>query len=169
MSTITKTNYKAGQLVDGKHVDNLLSTYKKERWVHNNKRLGKADSLSVWYGINELGEFMQVARENGADGIRMYFGVYPESFDKKPEYRGRQTIVMVATKTKRNEDGVLVSKHLYYQTEKGTELLAFNIGSPCPPDCYPDDIGSGSPLENYRVQDIALPFANDEEGDVLVS
>jgi len=154
-------------MVDGKHVDALLSTYKKERWVHTSKRLGRADSLSVWYGMSELLEFIQVARENGADGIRTYFGVYPDNFDKKPQYRGYQTIVMVATKTKRNEDGSFVTKHVYYQTEKGTELLAFDMNNPCPPDCYPDDLGSGSPMETFRLQDIALP--KDYDGDVLIS
>jgi len=69
-----------GQFVNGKHVDNLLSNYKRERWIHNTKRLGKEDSLSVTFGINEMSEFMEVARENGADGIRVYFGVYSEGF-----------------------------------------------------------------------------------------
>jgi hypothetical protein len=163
----TKKALKAGQLVDGKHVDSLLSAYKKERWVHTSKRLGRADSLSVWYGMSELLEFIQVARENGADGIRTYFGVYPENFEKKPQYRGYQTIVMVATKTKRNEDGSLVTKHVYYQTEKGTELLAFNVNTPCPPDCYPDDTGDGVPFGYSNLQDITLP--RDHEGDVVVS
>ena len=165
--SITKTSPKKGQFVNGKHVDSLLSNYKRERWVHNTKRLGKEDSLSVTFGINEMSEFMEVARENGADGIRVYFGVYPEGFEKVPEYSGRQTIVMVAIKNKRNEDGTVVTKHLYYQTQNGPEILAFNTGSVCPPFCgygLPDDGGG------YIIQDqgLGLTFLNDENGGTLV-
>jgi hypothetical protein len=158
---------KAGQLVDSKHVDSLLSNYKKERWVSNSKKLGKEDSLSVWYGMNELNEFMQIARENGADGIRMYFGVYPEGFEKVPEYSGRQTIVMVATKAKRTEDGRLVTKHIYYQTEKGTELLAFNLSYVCPPICAPDDT-MGDGVFIIQDQGLGLTMVKNDEGNTIV-
>ncbi|MBS1564137.1 MAG: hypothetical protein JST39_07095 [Bacteroidetes bacterium] len=167
MSTITKTSVKKGQFVDSKHVDNLLGTYKKERWIHNNQRLGKVDSLSVWYGMNELSEFMQVARENGADGVRMYFGVYPEGIAPKPEYAGRQTIVMVATRTRLDAQGKPVTKHIYFQKENGgTELLAFNVGTPCPPDC-----GTILPYEYpYGIidQGLGLTFTKNSAGDTLV-
>ena len=172
MSTITKASVKKGQFVDSKHVDSLLGNYKKERWVHNTKRLGKEDSLSVTFGIKEMSEFLRIARENGADGIRMYFGVYAEGYEKVPEYGGRQTIVMVAVKEKRNADGRLVSKHLFYQTENGPEILAFNAGGMCPPNCgpytdptTPDDGGYG-----YIIQDqgLGLSFMRNENGDTVV-
>jgi hypothetical protein len=54
MLTIEKKTVKAGKLVDTAHVDTIIRNYKKERWVHNSKRLGKEDSLSVWYSIEEL-------------------------------------------------------------------------------------------------------------------
>jgi hypothetical protein len=166
--SVTKTSFKAGQLVDSKHVDSLLSTYKTERWINNSKQLGKEDSLSVWYGMDELSEFMQIARENGADGIRMYFGVYPEGFDKVPDYAGRQTVVMVATKAKRNEDGRLITKHIYYQTDKGTELLAFNISYICPPVCAPDDGGVGDGIFISQDQGLGLTMVKNAEGDTIV-
>jgi len=172
MSTITKTSVKKGQFVDSKHVDSLLSNYKKERWVHNTKRLGKEDSLSVTFGIKEMSEFMRVARENGADGIRIYFGVYPEGFEKVLEYSGRQTVVMVAVKEKVNADGRLVSKHLFYQTENGPEILAFNAGGICPPNCgpYMDPTTPGDGGYEYIVQDqgLGLTFLSNDKGDTLV-
>jgi hypothetical protein len=171
MSTITKTSAKKGQLVDGKHVDSLLGNYKRERWIHNTKRLGKEDSLSVTFGISEMSEFMKIARENGADGIRVYFGVYGENTEKRPEYIGRQTIVMVAVKEKRNEDGRLVTKHLYYQTENGAEILAFNTGNICPPFCGPiGDPTDGDGGYGYIIQDqgLGLTFLNNDEGATLV-
>jgi hypothetical protein len=65
MLTLKKAK-KAGKYVDTKHVDSLLSTYKKERWIHNSKRIGKEDSLSVWYSVEELQEFLATAKQNGA-------------------------------------------------------------------------------------------------------
>ena len=171
MSTITKASAKKGQFVDTKHVDSLLGNYKKERWVHNSKRLGKEDSLSVTFGISEISEFMKVARENGADSIRVYFGVYSEGFEKVPEYGGRQTVVLVAVKEKRNQDGRIVTKHLYYQTENGPEILAFNTGSVCPPFCGGSgDMGDGEGGYQYIVQDqgLGLTFLNNDEGDMMV-
>jgi len=174
MSTITKTSVKKGQFVDTKHVDSLLGNYKKERWIHNTKRLGKEDSLSVTFGISEISEFMKVAQESGADGIRMYFGVYSQGYEKVPEYKGRQTIVLVAVKEKRNEDGRLVTKHLYYQTENGPEILAFNTGNMCPPFCGtsgdPTDPTDGDGGYGYIIQDqgLGLTFLNNDKGDLMV-
>ena len=170
MSTITKTSVKKGQFVDTKHVDSLLGNYKKERWIHNTKRLGKEDSLSVTFGISEISEFMNVARENGADGIRMYFGVYAQGYEKVPEYKGRQTIVLVAVKEKKNEDGRVVTKHLYYQTENGPEILAFNTGNMCPPFCSGDTGTPGDGGYEYIIQDqgLGLTFLNNDNGDMMV-
>jgi hypothetical protein len=170
MSTITKTSVKKGQFVNSQHVDSLLSNYKKERWVHNTKRLGKEDSLSVTFGIKEMSEFMRVARENGADAIRTYFGVYSEGFEQAPDFGGRQTIVMVAVKEKRNADGRLVTKHLYYQTENGPQILAFNVGTICPPYCGTLDPTTDDGGYGYVIQDqgLGLTFLQNEEGDTMV-
>lgn len=167
--SLVKTSAKAGQLVNTQHVDTLLSNYKKERWVHNTKRMGKVDSLSVWYGMNELQDFLQVAEEHGADGVRMYFGVYPEQFSKMPLAGGRQTIVLVATKNRPDENGNIVSKHIYRQTENGMQLLAFNVGMPCPPCCGTstgDDGDSGLP---YPIEmGVGLTLVDDEKGMMVM-
>ena len=54
MLATQKKTLKAGKLVDTGHVNTLIRNYKRERWVHNSKRIGKEDSLSVWYSIEEL-------------------------------------------------------------------------------------------------------------------
>jgi hypothetical protein len=125
---------KVGKFVDTAHVDTVIRTYKQERWVHNTERLGKEDSLSTWYSIEELEEFIAAAKENGADGIKVYFSAYPKDFKKIPEYAGRQSVVLVATKQKETESGVK-NKDLYVTTDNGTSILAYNYGAVCPPFC----------------------------------
>jgi len=130
---------KVGKQVGNDHVNSVIRNYKTERWVHNSKRIGKEDSLSVWYSIEELEDFLALAKEHGADGVKLYFGAYSEHDAPKPMYEGRQTVVFVATKEKDSPSGV-VNKDLYITTEKGPEILAYNIGTLCPPYC---SIGDG--------------------------
>lgn len=129
-----KKSLKVGKLVNSAHVDTAIRNYKKERWVHNSKRLGKEDSLSVWYSLEELQQFFEMAQENGADGVRMYFGAYDADYADQPLYAGRQTIMMVATRNRDTETGN-VDKDVYVQTELGTSILAYNAGRICPPVC----------------------------------
>lgn len=131
MTTIEKKSLKVGRYVDTNHVDTLIRNYKRERWVHNTERIGKEDSLSAWYSVEELEEFLQKIKSNGGDGVRMYFGVYPENYDKKPEYSSRQTIVMVATRSKETEEGI-ANKDLYVNPG---QILAYNMSAICPPTC----------------------------------
>lgn len=134
MVTIEKKSLKVGKQVDTHHVDNAIRNYKQERWIDNSKRLGKEDSLSVWYSIEELEEFIAMSKEHGADGLKLYFGAYDKDYAKQPLYAGRQTIVIVATKHKDGHN----NKDIYINTEKGTSILAYNMGAICPPFCTKD-------------------------------
>lgn len=142
MLTIEKKSLKVGKFVNTEHVDTVIRTYKQERWAPNSERLGKPDSLSVWYSIEELEELMSRAKEHGGDGIRFYFAAYPKDYAPKPEYAGRQTVVMVATKQKVNEKG-FANKDIYINTENGNEILAYNAGQLCPPYCQPKGADDG--------------------------
>jgi hypothetical protein len=145
MLTIEKKSLKVGKFVNTEHVDTVIRNYKQEKWVHNSERLGKEDSLSVWHSIEELEELIAKAKEHGGDGIRFYFAAYPKDYAQQPLYAGRQTIVMVGTKQKETENGP-ANKDIYVNTEKGTEILAFNSGTICPPFCKPrgmDNDGDG--------------------------
>ncbi len=136
MLTIEKKPLKVGKYVGNEHVDTIIRTYKQERWVHNSEHIGKEDSLSVWYTIEELEEFMANAKEHGADGIKFYFAAYPENYSEKPAYAGRQTLALVATKSKEIETGV-ANKDIYIQDGKEMKILAYNAGNLCPPFCKP--------------------------------
>jgi hypothetical protein len=131
----TKKELKAvGKYVNTMQVDEVIRTYKKERWVHNTERIGKEDSLSGWYSLEEMEQFLATAKEHGADGIRFYFGAYPANYQEVPEYAGRQTFVMVGTKHKETEKGCF-DKDIYIATEKGSSILAYNQIKICPPKC----------------------------------
>jgi len=135
MTTIQKNSVKVGKYVDTNHVDTVIRNYKKERWIHNSERIGKEDSLSVWYSVEELEEFIEKIKMHGADGIKFYFAAYSQEFAPKPEYADRQTLVLVATKSNTTATGV-ANKDIYVTKENGTNsILAYNVGSLCPPYC----------------------------------
>jgi hypothetical protein len=134
MITIQKKSLKVGQYVDTDHVDEVIRTYKQERWVHNSKRIGKEDSLSAWYSVEELEEFIDNIKQHGADGIKFYFAAYPENHAPKPEYAGRQTIVMVATKSKETLEG-LKHKDVYITKDGTSTIMGYNMPNLCPPYC----------------------------------
>lgn len=140
MITIKNKTKKAGKFVNTDHVDSVIRNYKQERWVQNSRRLGKEDSLSVWYSVEELEEFLATVKLNGGDGVRMYFGAYDKEKAPLPLYAGRQTIVMVATKLKMTPGGE-TNKDIYIDNENGNSILAYNLGNLCPPLC--GDIGTG--------------------------
>ncbi|SFD09681.1 hypothetical protein SAMN05518672_101453 [Chitinophaga sp. CF118] len=130
---------KAGRFVNDKHVTMLRDNYRENRWKANSERLGKMDSLSVWYSLDELKEYIETAKTAGADGIRVYFGVYPSSFPENILLEDRQTIVFVATQQKTSKTGKTESKDLYVSTPKGPEIIAFNWALPCPPGCIGEE------------------------------
>jgi hypothetical protein len=142
MTTIQKKSLVVGKQVDTNHVNTVIKNYKKERWVHNSNRLGKEDSLSVWYSIEELEDFIAKSKDHGADGIKLYFGVYDKDYDEQPLFAGRQTIALVATKHKITGAGES-NKDIYIQTERGSTILGWNAGSVCPPFCGTKDGGYG--------------------------
>lgn len=134
MTTIDKKTLKVGKFVDTTYVDTLIRNYKQERWVQNSERIGKEDSLSLWYSVEELEEFIEKIKMYGADGVKMYFGAYSSDFADNPLYAGRQTVVLVGTKKNNSEQGA-ANKDIYITTEAGTSILAYNYSQMCPPTC----------------------------------
>ena len=134
MVTVKAKTRKAGRLVNTGHVDTIIRNYKQERWANNSKHIGKEDSLSVWFSIEEIEEFLAKAKDQGGDGVKFYFAAYSNDFAEQPLYAGRQTIVMVATQSKDSDKGI-VDKDIYISTGKDTSILAYNVGRLCPPLC----------------------------------
>ena len=126
---------KVGKYVDTDHVNTLIRNYKQERWRQNSEAIGKEDTLSVRYTLEELEEFIAKAKRSGANGIRLHFGVYPENYGPNPLFSKQQTVVFVATKNTEMEDGGYTEKNVYVQTQGRADILAYNYGSMCPVWC----------------------------------
>ena len=134
MSTIEKKSLKVGKYVDNAHVNTVIRNYKKERWAQNSKKLGKPDSLSLWYSVEELESFIEDIKSHDGDGIRMYFAVYPNETESVKGKDGRQSVVLVATRSKEDNE-VLMHKDIYVTDNGKPALLAYNMLNYCPPLC----------------------------------
>ena len=135
MLTIEKKPLVVGKYVSTQHVDTVIRNYKQERWIQNSERIGKEDSLSGWWSIEEVEEFLEKAKMHGGDGVKFYFGAYSKDFADVPEYAGRQTLVMVATKQKEGAAGTVVNKDIYINENGKHNILGYNMISLCPPKC----------------------------------
>jgi hypothetical protein len=137
-----KTDLKpnAGQVAD------LIREYKKNRWSANSERIGKPDSLSAWYSIEDMENFLALVKSKGGDGIRFYYGVYPDDYSAKPEYAGRQTLAPVGTRSKVTETGALANKDIYYPINGRLKILSGSLPFPCPPTCNPPSEGGTGDL-----------------------
>ena len=132
MNTIAKKSVNAGNYVSKNEVNELTAAYKQERWADNSERLGRADSLSVWFTVDELENFLQNVKAGGGNGVRIHFGVFPQDY-RKPEVSGMQTVVMVANRSK---DGSLENaRELFIDKNGKPEILALNGPILCPPFC----------------------------------
>jgi hypothetical protein len=123
--------------------DTFIREYKQKRWVQNSERIGKPDSLSATYTVEELENFLSVAKSNGGNGIRFYYGAFPEDYTAQPEYSGRQMLVMVATKSRKMDDGRITDKNIYTKKDGRVEILSAGNPKYCPPICPPPDGGMG--------------------------
>lgn len=137
MNTIAEKSVNTLSYVSRDEMNELTSGYKQERWVNNSENLGKSDSLSVWFTVEQLENFLEEVKANGGNGVRMHFGVFPQNYSN-PEIAGMQTVVLVANRSKDGSLGnakqVLINKN---------EILAMDGPILCPPGCGSG--GTGTP------------------------
>jgi hypothetical protein len=142
MNTIEKKSVNAGKFVSKLEVDTLITSYKQERWAANSDRIGKADSLSVWFTVEEVEAFLAAVKTNGGDGVRFHFGVHNADNATEPEFEGRQTLVMIGN---RSSDGSYSSSKELYSNKNGKpEIVALAGGTMCPPFCGSGTLGKAS-------------------------
>ena len=142
MNTIEKKSVNAGKFVTKQEVDTLITSYKQERWAASSDRLGKADSLSVWFTVEEVEAFLAAVKANGGNGVRFHFGVHNAENAPEPEFEGRQTVVMIGN---RSSDGSYSSSKELYSIKNGKpEIVALAGGTLCPPFCGSGTLGKAS-------------------------
>jgi hypothetical protein len=141
MITQQKKSVKARLNSSADEAAEFIREYKKTRWVPNSERIGKADSLSAWYSIEEMENFIALAKSKGGDGIRFYYGAFPENYAPRPEYAGRQTMIKVATRSKKAATGEIAHKDLYYSKDGRFKILSGTTPKGCPPICPPPSEG----------------------------
>jgi hypothetical protein len=141
MITQQKNSVKTGSKASSGQVADLIREYKKTRWAPNSERIGKPDSLSAWYSIEDLENFLALVKSKGGDGIRFYYGVYPEDYAAKPEYAGRQTMAPVGTRSKNTGLGSVAHKDIYMSINGQLRILSGVLPTGCPPQCNPPSEG----------------------------
>lgn len=132
MATIQKKSVSRGQFLDNQFVDTAIRTYKQEKWVHNSARISKEDSLTCWTSLAELERLSESIKKHRGNGIRICFGAYPPDYAVDSELAGRQTVILIATKT--GEDATS-HKDLYISHGKNAQVLAFGGLPHCPRVC----------------------------------
>ena len=153
MNTIEKKSVNAGKCTTKQEVDNLIRAYKQERWAANSERIGMADSLSVWFSVEELENFIESVKATGGNGVRMHFGVYSAENAPEPILEGRQTLVMVGN---RSSDGTFATSKELFSTNNGKpQVVALASGVPCPPFCGNGTLGKATlithPGKNWEI------------------
>lgn len=93
---------KPNQLISKEFAKQLNVNYNKKRASLTAKKAQKEDANAIWYSLEELENYIHYIKTNGAkdgynvDGIRFYFGVYPDD-EKHGEKAGLTTLFLVPT------------------------------------------------------------------------
>lgn len=91
------------KLIDSEKAAALNKTYREKRMAMINRGNGIQDSCSSWYSLEDLEGYLNYVKEEAKkknisiDGIRFYFGVYPEDTEDS-KMAGKTTLFMCPTK-----------------------------------------------------------------------
>ncbi|MBL0737820.1 hypothetical protein JI750_13025 [Flavobacterium sp. GN10] len=104
---------KPSQLITKEFARQLNVNYNNKKASLSAKREQKEDANAIWYSLEELENYIHYIKTNGAkdgynvDGIRFYFGVYPDD-EAHGEKAGLTTLFLVPTgkKAKSNTEQV---------------------------------------------------------------
>lgn len=93
---------KPSQLITKEFARQLNVNYNTKKASLTSKKAQKEDANAIWYSLEELENYIHYIKTNGAkdgynvDGIRFYFGVYPDD-EKHGEKAGLTTLFLVPT------------------------------------------------------------------------
>ncbi|KAF2510601.1 hypothetical protein [Flavobacterium foetidum] len=132
---------KPSQLITKEFAKQLNVNYNSKRASLAANKKQKEDANAIWYSIEELEKYIHYVKTQGAeegyavDGIRFYFGVYPED-EKLGEKAGMTTLFLVPTgkKVAKNETAKIQNFVEVEETSEDIQSLEpmnyGNIGRP---------------------------------------
>lgn len=132
---------KPSQLITGEFAQQLNLNYNKKKAAGvKAKSAKKEDANAIWYSIEELENYIHYIKTTGAekgynvDGIRFYFGAYPED-EKHGEKAGLTTLFLVPTgkKTETNTSTAKIQTFALAEEEETasdiSEISPMNYGN----------------------------------------
>jgi len=129
----TEVNIRVKNFMEHKH--GLLTT-----------AIGKNESKSAWYSLEQFEQVMRELYYQNADGMRIYFGAYP---DDNSDYARQLTIIFVPTfyneNTGKHTDIIIDDDESFGDRGEPLEMQSMSIRKNldtfglCPPSCYDQD------------------------------
>ncbi|EJG02307.1 hypothetical protein [Flavobacterium sp. F52] len=131
---------KPSQLITKEFARQLNSNYNNKRASLVAGKEEKEDANAIWYSLEELENYIHYIKTNGAkdgynvDGIRFYFGVYPDD-EKHGEKAGLTTLFLVPT-GKKAENNTQVQSFALIKEAASSDIESLdpmnygNIGRP---------------------------------------
>lgn len=131
---------KPSQLITKEFARQLNSNYNNKRASLVAGKEEKEDANAIWYSLEELENYIHYIKTNGAkdgynvDGIRFYFGVYPDD-EKHGEKAGLTTLFLVPT-GKKTENNTQVQSFALMKEAASSDIESLdpmnygNIGRP---------------------------------------
>ncbi|PIF34564.1 hypothetical protein CLU81_5221 [Flavobacterium sp. 9] len=132
---------KPSQLITKEFAKQLNQNYNKTRAGLAAKAAKKEDANAIWYSLEELENYIHYIKTQGledgytVDGIRFYFGVYPND-EKHGEKAGLTTLFLVPTGKKtvtsiaKVQSFALVQEQTSSDVETLSPMNYGNIGRP---------------------------------------
>ncbi|MBW1658605.1 hypothetical protein [Flavobacterium quisquiliarum] len=132
---------KPSQLITKEFARQLNVNYNNKRNSLTAKKAEKEDANAIWYSLEELENYIHYIKTNGTkqgynvDGIRFYFGVYPDD-EKHGEKAGLTTLFLVPTGKKAEKNTEKIQSFALKQEATSTDIQDLdpmnygNIGRP---------------------------------------
>lgn len=132
---------KPSQLITKEFAKQLNVNYNNRKASLTAKKAQKEDANAIWYSLEELENYIHYIKTNGAkdgynvDGIRFYFGVYPDD-EKHGEKAGLTTLFLVPTGKKIEQNTAKVQSFALTQEPLSSDIQSIepmnygNIGRP---------------------------------------
>lgn len=132
---------KPSQLITKEFARQLNVNYNNKRASLTAKKAQKEDANAIWYSLEELENYIHYIKTNGAkdgynvDGIRFYFGVYPDD-EKHGEKAGLTTLFLVPTGKKAEKGTAKIQSFALVQESESSDIQSLdpmnygNIGRP---------------------------------------